>query len=142
MIRVVGFDNKEHLFNFTKNQKRRYQDNKSSFHNKARFLIKELFPKSSVYEEVTLPGSKKLGRSSLLYADFFIPELMLIIEVHGKQHYEFCSFFHSDKMDFLKSKKRDADKIEWCNLNNIKIVSLPYNKESEWKNLIQTTMNR
>jgi hypothetical protein len=142
MIRVVGFDNKEHLFNFTKNQKRRYQDNKSSFHNKARFLIKELFPKSSVYEEVTLPGSKKLGRSSLLYADFFIPELMLIIEVHGKQHYEFCSFFHSDKMDFLKSKKRDADKIEWCNLNNIKIVSLPYNKESEWKNLIQMTMNQ
>ena len=91
---------------------------------------------------MTLPGSKRVGRSSLLNADFFIPELMLIVEVHGKQHYEYCSFFHSDKMDFLKSKKRDADKIEWCNLNNIKIVSLPYNKESEWKNLIQMTMNQ
>ena len=141
-MKVVGFDNKEHKFNFSKNKKRRYQENKSSLHSKTRELLKELFPRLSIYEEVTLPGSKRVGRSSLLYADFFIPELMLIVEVHGKQHYEYCSFFHSDKMDFLKSKKRDADKIEWCNLNNIKIVSLPYNKESEWKNLIQMTMNQ
>ena len=112
MIRVVGFDNKEHKFNFSKNKKRRYQDNKSSLHEKARSIIKEIFPTLSVYEEVTLPGSKRSGRASLLYADFFLPEIMLIVEVHGKQHYEYCSFFHKDKMDFLKSKKRDIDKIE------------------------------
>jgi hypothetical protein len=142
MIRVIGFDNKEHKFNFAKNKKRRYQDNKSSLHEKARLIIKELFPTLSVYEEVTLPGSKRLGRTSLLYADFFIPEIMLIVEVHGKQHYEYCSFFHKDKMDFLKSKKRDIDKIEWCGLNNIKLIALPYNEEKEWKNLIQQKLNQ
>lgn len=142
MIRVIGFDNKEHKFNFSKNKKRIYNSNKSSLHNKARELIKELFPSLSVYEEVTLPGSKSVGRKSLLYADFFVPDAMIIIEVHGKQHYEYCSFFHKDKMDFLRSKKRDADKIEWCNINNIKIVELPYNKEKEWKSLIQQTMSQ
>lgn len=142
MFKVVGFDSKEHKFNFTKNRARRYQENKSSLHTKARSLIRELFPNLSVYEEVTLPGSKKLGRSSLLYADFFLPEVMLIIEVHGKQHYEYCSFFHSNVMDFIKSRKRDEDKIEWCQINEIKIVTLPYNEEKEWKNLILQTMNQ
>lgn len=142
MIRVIGFDNKEHKFNFSKNKKRKYQDNKSSLHYKVRELIRDIFPNLSLYEEVTLPGSKKIGRTSLLYADFFIPELMLIVEVHGKQHYEYCSFFHKDKMDFLKSRKRDSDKIEWCELNGIKLVALPYNEEKEWKNLIQQMMSQ
>lgn len=142
MIRVIGFDNKEHLFNFTKNLNRKHNKHKSSFHQKARSVIKELFPRSSVYEEITLPGSKKIGRSNVLYADFFIPDAMLMVEVHGKQHYEFCSHFHKSPMDFVKSKKRDADKIEWCEINNIKIVILPYNQEKEWKNLIQMTMNQ
>lgn len=141
-MKVIGFDNKEHKFNFSKNKKRRYQENKSSLHSKTREILKELFPRLSIYEEVTLPGSKRIGRSSLLYADFFIPELMLIIEVHGKQHYEYCSFFHKDIMDFLKSKKRDSDKIDWCLINDIKIVTLPYNEEKQWKNLIQQVVSQ
>jgi hypothetical protein len=142
MFKVIGFDNKEHKFNFSHNKKRKYLVNKSSLHIKARELIKTIFPNFSLYEEVTLPGSKKIGRSSLLYADFFIPELMLIVEVHGKQHYEYCSFFHKDRFDFVKSRKRDLDKIEWCSLNEIKIVVLPYDKEKEWKNLISQVMNQ
>lgn len=142
MIKVTGFDNKQHSFNFSKNKKRRYQEDKSSLHEKARKIIKDLFPRASVYEEVTLPGSKKIGRPSFLYADFFIPEMMLVIETHGKQHYEYCSFFHKNKIDFLKSRKRDREKIEWCNMNNIKIVVLPYDQEQEWKNLIQQIVSQ
>jgi hypothetical protein len=136
MYRVVGFDNKQHKFNFSKNKHRSGHKNKSSLHLEARQIIKELYPSYSLYEEVTLPGSKKLGRQSLLYADFFIPDLMLIVEVHGQQHYSYSSFFHKDAMDFLKSKQRDKDKIEWCDLNDIQIVILPYNERKEWKNLI------
>ena len=142
MIRVLGFDQKEHKFNFVKNKSRKYLENKSSLHTKTREIIKDLFPNLSVYEEVTLPGSKKIGRSSLLYADFFIPELMLIIEAHGRQHYQYCSFFHKDKMDFINAKKRDLDKIEWCEINNIKIVVLPFDRKEEWKQLILQTVNQ
>jgi len=142
MFRVVGFDDKEHKFNYAKNRVRKFLKNKSSLHVLARELIEELFPGLSVYEEVTLPGSKKLGRSSLLYADFFIPDSMLVIEVHGRQHYEYCSFFHKDKIDFINAKKRDADKIEWCEMNDIKIAVLPFNEKYKWKNLIQQAMNQ
>lgn len=137
MFKVIGFDSKEHKFNFTKNRHRKYHTNKSSYHKLARELIKELYPSSSLYEEVTLPGSKKLGRPSLLFADFFLPELMLMVEVHGEQHYKYLSFFHKDKMDFLIAKQRDVDKIEWCQLNGIKIIILPYNEQKQWKSLIQ-----
>ena len=142
MFRVVGFDDKEHKFNYAKNRVRKFLKNKSSLHMLARELIEELFPGLSVYEEVTLPGSKKLGRSSLLYADFFIPDSMLVIEVHGRQHYEYCSFFHKDKIDFINAKKRDADKIEWCEMNDIKIAVLPFNEKYKWKNLIQQAMSQ
>jgi hypothetical protein len=142
MFRVVGFDDKEHKFNYAKNRVRKFLKNKSSLHLLARELIEELFPGLSVYEEVTLPGSKKLGRSSLLYADFFIPDSMLVIEVHGRQHYEYCSFFHKDKIDFINAKKRDADKIEWCEMNDIKIAVLPFNEKYKWKNLIQQAMSQ
>ena len=142
MIRVIGFDQREHKFNFAKNKSRKYLENKSSLHTKTREIIKELFPNLSVYEEVTLPGSKRIGRSSLLYADFFIPALMLIIEAHGRQHYQYCPFFHKDKMDFLNAKKRDLDKIEWCEINNIKIAVCPFDRKEEWKQLILQTVNQ
>jgi hypothetical protein len=142
MFRVVGFDDKEHKFNYAKNRVRKFLKNKSSLHLLARELIEELFPGLSIYEEVTLPGSRRLGRSSLLYADFFIPDSMLVIEVHGRQHYEYCSFFHKDKIDFINAKKRDADKIEWCEMNDIKIAVLPFNEKCKWKNLIQQAMSQ
>lgn len=142
MFKVVGFDSKEHVFNFTKNKNRKRRGNKSSYHLSARGLVKALYPTFSLYEEVTLPGSKKTGRPSLLFADFFLPELMLVIEVHGEQHYKYISFFHKNKMDFLIAKQRDVDKIEWCQLNGIKIVILPYNEQKQWKNLIQQQVSQ
>lgn len=142
MFRVLGFDKKEHLFNYSKNKSRKFTEDKSTLHKFAREIICELFPGMSVYEEVTLPGSQRFGRKSLLYADFFIPDAMLIIETHGKQHYQYCSFFHNDVMDFISSKKRDADKIEWCEMNDIKVAVLPYDRKKEWKNLILQVMNQ
>lgn len=142
MFRVLGFDEKEYLFNYSKNKIRKFTEDKSTLHKLAREIIVELFPGMSVYEEVTLPGSKRFGRKSLLYADFFIPDAMLIIETHGRQHYQYCSFFHNDVMDFINSKKRDADKIEWCEMNDIKVAVLPYDRKKEWKNLILQAMNQ
>lgn len=138
MHKVIGFDGREHKFNFPKNRYRKFTDDKSSLHLQARDLIKETWPNRSIYEEVTLPGSKKPGRKSLLYADFFLPELMLVIEVHGKQHYEYCPFFHKDRLHFVACCQRDRDKIEWCRMNDIDIIILPYNERNTWKTLIES----
>lgn len=108
------------------------EQKRSQFHLAARDLLTKLFPCDRILEEVPLPGSGGLA------ADFFIPAEMLMVEVHGQQHYNFIPHFHTDRLGFLLSKKRDATKRYWCKLNNICLVELPYNEvPHEWSRRIR-----
>lgn len=139
-MKVKGINGKEYVWNlsgydvFNDDQRKR-----SKYHIRARGLLKELFSSYRILEEVKLPGSTALNRKSVLYVDFYIPTINLAIEVHGEQHYEYNPFFHKSKADFLKAKARDEDKIEWCKLNNIRIVVLDYRKtDDEWRTEINS----
>jgi hypothetical protein len=101
--------------------------NKSSLHLSARELIHSMFPTMQVLEEVPVP----LRRSEILYFDFFIPLLKRTIEVHGEQHYKFVPFYHNNMMGFIRHKRRDQDKKEWCLLNNISYIELPFDENIE-----------
>lgn len=127
---VKDTDGKERKWNYSKNYNRKNRSGKSKYHIKARNLLNEIFPYSSLYEEVTLPNDP------VLYADFFIPDKSLIVEVHGEQHYEYSPFFHKDKMSFYLAKARDRKKIEWCSINNLRIAILPFNEEDSWKQIL------
>lgn len=105
---------------------------RSKFHLTARALLTKLFPCDRILEEVPLPGSGGLA------ADFFIPTEMLMVEVHGQQHYEFIPHFHIDRLGFIASKKRDVTKKYWCKLNGICLIELPYNEDiNEWTRRIR-----
>jgi hypothetical protein len=131
-MRVTGLDGKEYLF-----QKKTKADNKKSqWHIKAVELIKEMFPNQTVMEEVELPGTKDKGLLRNLYADIFLPNLRLLIEVHGEQHYSYNPFFHNTEMDFWKQKKKDSHKKKWCEINDVIYVELPYNDSDNWKRRI------
>lgn len=107
--------------------------NKSEPHLRARELLKSCYPTIQTLEEVPIP----LRRSDVLYIDFYIPMLKTAIEVHGEQHYKFVGFYHHNQLGFLKSQKRDREKVEWCGINNIKYIELPYNEDEEsWRNRI------
>ena len=59
------------------------------------------------------------------------------VEVHGEQHYKFVGHYHNNALGFMKHKKRDKEKLEWCELNGIKYIELPFNEsDSEWLNRI------
>ena len=105
---------------------------KSSLHTLARSILKELYPCDIVLEEVSIPiYNDTVNR---LYADFLIPSRKIVIEVHGEQHYHYNKFFHKNKLEFARAKVRDRVKSEWCELNSIKLIELPYNEsESEWR---------
>lgn len=107
-------------------------DNKSSLHLQARDLIKECFPTLQILEEVSIP----LRRSESLVLDFYLPLNKKCVEVHGEQHYKFSRFFHKDMMGFIRHKKRDKEKKEWCRINDIEYIELPYDKIDEWKQRI------
>lgn len=107
--------------------------NKSSLHLKARELIKDCFPTLQVLEEVRIP----LRRTESLLMDFYLPLNKKCIEVHGEQHYKFNRFYHKDMMGFIKHKKRDNEKSEWCDINGIEYIALPYDETlEEWKKRI------
>lgn len=71
--------------------------------------------------------------------DFFLPEHTLIIEYHGRQHYEAVDFSGSGKESATKqldiTQRHDAIKRQYCLDNNIELLEIPY-----WEN-VENTLN-
>ena len=137
-MKVTGLNGREYVWSLGKysvaaNDKRK----KSKYHMRARALLKEIFHSYRILEEVKLPGSTPSHRKGVLFLDFLIPQIKLAVEVHGQQHYEFCPFFHKTKADFVLAKAKDEDKIEWCELNSIDLITLKYSETDEfWRQQI------
>jgi hypothetical protein len=138
-LKVTGINGKEYVWNLTgydvfNDDKRK----RSKYHVRARNLLKEIYNSYRILEEVKLPGSTALHRKSVLYLDFYIPSIKLGVEVHGEQHYEHNPFFHRSKADFIKGQVRDDDKINWCELNGIELITLKYSEsDDEWRQRIK-----
>jgi hypothetical protein len=104
--------------------------NKSSYHLQARELLSTIYPTLQILEEVPI----HIRKNEVLYLDFYLPLKKICCEIHGEQHYRFIPFYHSNKLSFLKSQKRDREKEEWCVINNIEYIVLPYNEDVDlWK---------
>lgn len=139
-MKVTGINGKEYCWNLTKYDV--YLDDKrkrSQYHVKARELLKEIFHSYRILEEVKLPGSTASNKKSVLYLDFYIPTIRRAFEIHGQQHYEYITFFHKSKADFILSQGRDMDKAEWCSINNINLTVLKYSEsKNEWRQHIES----
>ena len=67
------------------------------------------------------------GSSKTIEFDIYIPELSLIIEYDGKQHYYFDSYFHKNLLsNFIIQVNRDHLVEDYCKENNIKLLRIPY----------------
>lgn len=135
-MKVIGLNGQEHYWNFIK-----YKPHKkcSKLHLRARKLLTKEFPCEIIYEELALPGTKT-ERQTTLFADFFIPTKYIIIEVQGEQHYKFNNFFYDNKLEFFQAQSRDRNKKEWCQINNILLIELPFNEnDQQW---LQRIRNR
>ena len=98
-------------------------------HKKARQILKSRFPTLTILEEVSV----KIRKKKTLFFDFYIPSRRVAIEVNGEQHYKYNSKFHSSKADFIKQKKNDREKAEWCELNGIQLIELDHKEEEQWE---------
>lgn len=128
---VKGLDEKEYKLKL----KSKPRPKASKLHIKARKILAEIFLYDIVYEEIKLAGTKRFNQRDL-YADFFIPSQMLLVEVHGRQHYE-KTFFHNSNLEFIQARARDKRKRDWCLINDILYIELPEGeKEDEWRERI------
>ena len=103
---------------------------RSQLHLTARSLIKEIYPTLQICEEV----SAQIKRDRKVFLDFYINTIKTVVEVHGQQHYKFNSLYHTSAQDFLNQKKRDQDLQDWCVLNNLNYIELPFNEgKDKWR---------
>ena len=129
---VKDLDGNNHNWLLTGNMAKGKISNKSSYHLAARSIINIIYPTLQILEEVPI----QLRKNETLYLDFYLPLKKVCVEVHGEQHYKFIPFYHNTILNFLKAQKRDKEKQEWCEINNIKHIVLPYDKETEWRDII------
>jgi hypothetical protein len=87
-------------------------------------ILKKKYPYDPILEDVTIPESR-------LSFDFYLPQRKLAIEVQGEQHFEFNPFFHESEQNFQDQQKRDEDKIAFCNLNGLKLITFKAVVEAE-----------
>jgi len=135
-MKVTGLNGREYTLDLKKYSKQRSKC--SYYHRVARELLHDIFSGYSIYEEVKLPGTVNPAKKSVLYLDFYIPNAIIGIEVHGEQHFKYIPYFHKSKAGFAMSKKRDLDKKEWCRINDITLVELRWDEDPEyWREKIE-----
>jgi hypothetical protein len=67
---------------------------------------------------------------------------MIAVEVSGQQHESFSKFFHKTRIGFIKSIKRDFQKIKWLESNNINLIEIyDYETLDLSKNKIEKKFN-
>ncbi len=136
-MKVVGFNGREYNLDLKK-YIRNHRSKRSRYHVLAREIISEVFNGYNILEEVKLPGSRDPAKKSVLYLDFFIPNIKIGVEVHGEQHYKYVPFFHKSKAGFLQAQTRDRIKVEWCELNSIELIVLKYDStEKYWREQLE-----
>lgn len=67
--------------------------------------------------------------------DFYLPDYNLCIEYQGGQHYKSVEFFGGEEA-FKIRQLHDQIKRDYCNLNNIVLIEIPYWEYKNIKNIL------
>lgn len=89
--------------------------------------------KISYIRQKTFEGCKDKNH---LRFDFYLPDYNLCIEYDGRQHYEPVELFGGEK-EFLKVKKRDSIKNNFCHENNIKLIRIPHTEKENIEQILK-----
>jgi len=92
-------------------------ESKSKIQFAAKQFLKEYWQNHVVFEEFPIAGTR-------LSFDFYNANKKIAVEVQGAQHTKYVPFFHGRKSQFVSQLRRDQQKIDFCALNNIKLVEI------------------
>ena len=91
---------------------------RSKIQFKTKQFLKEYWENHIVYEEFPVYGTR-------LKVDILNATKKIAVEVNGSQHSSFNKFFHGDsRQKFLKSIKRDCEKLDWLELNKFEVIEI------------------
>lgn len=90
---------------------------RSKFQKRVKDFLKDYWCNDIVFEEFRIVGTR-------LSLDFYNANKKIAIEVQGAQHTKFVKHFHKNRMKYLEQLKRDQKKLDFCDLNSIKLVEI------------------
>jgi len=94
---------------------------KSNIQFEAKQFLQKYWSNHIVFEEFPVAGSR-------LNFDFYNANKKVAVEIHGKQHDQYTPFFHKRRAGFISHIRRDQQKRDFCELNDIILVEIYANK--------------
>jgi len=98
------------------------KSSRSNFQFEVKKFLEKFWTGNVVFEEFPIVGTR-------LTLDFYNANKKIAIEVQGRQHTKYIQFFHQNKINFLNQLKRDQQKERFCELNDIKLLTIFPNDE-------------
>lgn len=91
---------------------------RSKLQYKVKKSLEKIWSSNIVLEEMPVVGTK-------LSLDFYNANKKIAIEVQGRQHNQYVPHFHgNNKINFISQLRRDHQKKEFCEINNIQLIEL------------------
>jgi very-short-patch-repair endonuclease len=86
-------------------------------------IVQQLFPNQRIELE------HNIANRGALFLDIYLPRLKIAFEYDGQQHFAYNEHFHGNRENFLKARRRDAEKDELCDQQGITLIRVAYNEE-------------
>ena len=112
--------------------------------SKGEETIKAILNKHNI---VSIREWKHPDEKYLFEYDFYLPELNILIEFHGRQHYEWVPYFHKTYHDFEEQCKRDSWKMTLAKTKCIPLLEfnykqLTYLSAEQFENFVINSLNK
>ena len=101
---------KKYLINWEEKSRSKFQKNIKDF-------LKDYWVHDIVFEEFRIVGTR-------LSLDFYNANKKIAVEVQGDQHIRYVKHFHKNRLKYLEQLKRDQKKLDFCEINDIKLVEI------------------
>jgi len=93
----------------------------SKFQTRVKNFLEKFWDQDVIFEEFPVIGTR-------LSLDFYNANKKVAIEVQGRQHTKYVKLFHENRLNYLSQLKRDQKKETFCEINQIKLVTI-YEKD-------------
>jgi hypothetical protein len=90
---------------------------RSKFQRAVKDFLKPYWLNDVVFEELRIVGTR-------LSIDIYNANKKIAIEVQGKQHTTYVKHFHKNRLKYFDQLKRDQKKLDFCNMNAIKLIEI------------------
>lgn len=105
--------------------------------SKGEHIIKQILDKNGInyVDQYKIDISKDINSSGYTYIDFYLPDLNIVIEYNGIQHYMPIKHFGGE-LRFAQQKRRDSYVRKYCIKRGIKLIEVSYQIKT-YNNLIE-----